>query len=253
MASAPDHFVIGLASNQSGFDRLRWNVFDSMENIQVSDDAGNGDASCSPLLGHTICSEPATNPPKSQLTVIYKALAEHEHWRSNNHEPPPPLIINKADQTNITVYDLIQAVDQYVKNLHDTIVLLFGLSHNEKLWFDGFKYDVVSSTLSISFFKESTDPSRQHWTRHAQRITNDRLWAKGVSSSSLEHSYCVVTLSGRFTILEKVLSHLFRRNYDSSSRKVAPDLRIPDSRDRLRKNEVLQKFVSLENDSIHIR
>jgi hypothetical protein len=182
MASSSSPLNANVETNQHAFERLHWNIWDNIEDIKVSDDAGDVNSPLLPLLNHSIRQEPATSPAKNKMKIVYQSL--NDHLERNELLAPPPLLIEKSNGYFITVHNFIIAVDQYIKSLRKVIVDTLDLGQTEQLWFTGTKYakasTVIEETFVVEFCKESDDPGAQRRIRNAEIIQNERLWTRGV-------------------------------------------------------------------------
>jgi hypothetical protein len=106
--------------NCEHFERLRWNIFESIKDIQVESIRANeeDDVKLSPLENHPISDEPATLSGLSCMTVGITELdvrAENdENFEEDRYEPPDPLILQTDDGKPITVGYFVTKVHDYL-------------------------------------------------------------------------------------------------------------------------------------------
>lgn len=99
-------------------ERLHWNVFGPLEDIQVRDE----DGSTRPLSGHRIASESLANPPLTHVEVNIATCSE-KHSRDETdtddgrYQEPDPLVIHKDDDSPISLQDFVEQVHEFF-NVH---------------------------------------------------------------------------------------------------------------------------------------
>jgi hypothetical protein len=96
-------------------ERLHWNVFASLEDIQVKDE----NDILTPFLGHRIASESLANPPFTNIEVniercTQKAALDETDEDEGPYEEPEPLVIDKEDGSPISLHDFVSQVHGYL-------------------------------------------------------------------------------------------------------------------------------------------
>ncbi|KAF1844223.1 uncharacterized protein K460DRAFT_290793 [Cucurbitaria berberidis CBS 394.84] len=96
-------------------ERLHWDVFGSLEDIQVK----NKKDILTPFSGHRIASESLANPPFTNIEVnidrcTQKAALDETNEDEDPYEAPEPLVINKEDGSPISLQDFVFQVHEYL-------------------------------------------------------------------------------------------------------------------------------------------
>lgn len=95
-------------------ERLRWDVFGSLNDIQVKD-PGNA---LTPFMGASIASESLASPPFTKISVYIDVCEEKrnmdEQEEEDRYAAPEPLIIDKEDGSSISLHDFVSQVHSYL-------------------------------------------------------------------------------------------------------------------------------------------
>lgn len=95
-------------------ERLRWDVFGSLNDIQVKDPENF----LTPFMGASIASESLASPPFTNISVYIDVCEEKhsmdEHEEEDRYAAPEPLIIDKEDGSPISLHDFVSQVHSYL-------------------------------------------------------------------------------------------------------------------------------------------
>jgi hypothetical protein len=108
----------------SAFRRLRWPIFESIQNIRVFGNSGNwklDKLETLPFDGHSIATQAATEVPFHQITFDIDTLRDYAQVE-RAFEMPQPLSVRRADNGIVTVGDVVEQLSAYLLIHKDAIL-----------------------------------------------------------------------------------------------------------------------------------
>jgi hypothetical protein len=98
--------------------RLQWDVFGTLSDIRVVEQAGNANTSTTPFLVHSIASESLADPPLTKISVhiggCEEKAANDEHEEEWRYQPPSPIVIEHEDNTPITLKEFVTRTHEFL-------------------------------------------------------------------------------------------------------------------------------------------
>jgi hypothetical protein len=159
--------------NIEAFQRLRWKVFDDIQDIQVTEDAGDMDAIWRPFAGHSMSFEFSTQPPVSSMKVDLGSFNHNDFWGDACLDPPVPTLIKHDDRSYLTMKDFVEQFGKYIKDLKEIVVDVIGTTEN--VWFTDIGLNRFGDSYSVHFAPNDLKWMEMSWAHRAKILQHKRL------------------------------------------------------------------------------